>query len=85
MTYSHITTIDEVKAFFTQMVTIVGEEWHPDDDYLSYKNPKTREPLFTPEEAQVYNGLQRECFAVCEAADVDVYDLGWEVIEKCIA
>ncbi|MDO4194937.1 MAG: hypothetical protein Q4D33_02170 [Prevotellaceae bacterium] len=81
---SHITTIAEVKAFFIEMVKIAGDEWHPDDSYSSYKDRKTKECLFTPEEIVECERLQSECFAVCDAKGVDIYDLGWEAIEASI-
>lgn len=79
---SHIQTLEEVRAFFTFVVEKIGDEWHPDDDYSFYKDLKTKEPVFTPEETALYNRLQQECFAVCEKNDEDIYDLGWEIIEK---
>jgi len=81
---SHIETLDDVKVFFTFVVERLGDEWHPDDDYSFYKDSKTKEPLFTPDEIVLFNRLQAECFAVCEKADEDIYDLGWEIIEKSI-
>ena len=81
---THITSIAEVKAFFAQMVERAGDEWHPDDSYSSYKDRKTKESLFTPEEIVECERLQAECFAVCDAKGVDIYDLGWEAIEASI-
>ncbi len=79
---SHITNLDEVKAFFSHVVSLIGDEWHPDDKYSFYLDVKTKEPVFTTDQQALYDRLQAECFAVCEAADEDIYDLGWEVIEK---
>lgn len=84
MELTKINTIDDVKAFFTHVVEIIGDEWHPDDDFSFYTDKKTKEPLFTPEEIALYNRLLAECFEVCEKADEDIYDLGWEIIEKSI-
>lgn len=81
---SHIQTLDEVRAFFAFVVERVGEEWHPDDDYSVYKDQKTKDPLFTPDEASLCNRLQKECFDVCDALDEDIYDLGWEAIEDTL-
>lgn len=78
---SHIQSIDDVKAFFAFVVERVGEEWHPDDDYSWYKDPKTKESLFTPDETVLFNRLQKECFDLCDQLDEDIYDLGWEAIE----
>ena len=79
---SHITNLDEVKAFFSHVVSLIGDEWHPDDKYSFYLDVKTKEPVLTTDQQALYDRLQAECFAVCEAADEDIYDLGWEVIEK---
>lgn len=81
---SHIQTIEDVRNFFTFVVEKIGDEWHPDDDYSFYKDNKSKEPLFTIDEITLYNRLQAECFDVCQNADVDIYDLGWEIIEKNI-
>lgn len=79
---SHITNLDEVKAFFSHVVSLIGDEWHPDDKYSFYLDVKTKEPVLTTDQQALYDRLQAECFAVCEAADEDIYELGWEVIEK---
>lgn len=79
---SHITNLDEVKAFFRHVVSLIGDEWHPDDKYSFYLDVKTKEPVLTIDQQALYDRLQAECFAVCEAVDEDIYDLGWEVIEK---
>lgn len=84
MTYdsdSHIQTISEVKAFFHHVVFERKADFHPDDDFSQYLSPK-KEPLFTPEECVIYNALLAECFTVCDAKDEDIYDLGWDVLEK---
>lgn len=78
-----ISTIDDVRQFFHTVVYDYSlEEFHPDDDFSNYINPKTKEPLFTAQEATLFNQLLQESFSVCENADVDIYDLGWEVIEQ---
>lgn len=79
---SHITTIEEVKTFFRHVVSLIGDEWHPDDKYSFYLDPKTKEPVFTAEEQALYDRLQEECFSVCDVAGADIYDLGWEIVEK---
>ena len=81
---SNITTVEEVKDFFHFIVFDLHLEFHPDDAFGDYKKPKTKEPLFTAEDCETYDRLMAECFAVCDAADEDIYDLGWEQLEKAL-
>lgn len=62
---SHIINIDEVKAFFAHAVSLIGDEWHPDDKYSFYLDAETKEPLFDADTQVLYDRLQEECFAVC--------------------
>lgn len=82
---TNISSIADVKAFFTEMVLILVDEFHPDDDFSSYKHksgPEKGLPIFTPEEIEQHNNLLAQCFDVCDATDEDIYDLGWEIIEE---
>lgn len=56
----------------------------PDDDFSFYVNYETKEPTFSPEEAAKYNDLMNECFDVCEKANVDVYDIMGEYLQKTV-
>lgn len=81
---SHIASVKEAREFMKHLVNDLHLSFHPDDDFNDYKDERTKERLFNDEEAQIYNALMAEAFRACENADADIYDLGWEVIEKGI-
>ena len=81
---SHITTIADVKAFFHHLVDERKVNFHPDDDFADYISVKDGTPTFTEEEVAVYNRLMEESFDVCEAAGVDIYELGLEELETVL-
>jgi len=82
---SHITTIREVKDFFHFLAFDLQLEFHPDDRFESYIDQKTRESRFLASECELYDRLMEEAFTVCDDADEDIYDLGWEQLEKALS
>ena len=79
---THITTVADVKAFFHHLVDERKVNFHPDDDFADYVSLDDQTPTFTDEEVAVYNRLMDESFDVCEAAGVDIYELGLQELEK---
>ena len=79
-----ITSIEDVKAFANHLANDLHLNFHPDDDFSFYVNYETKEPTFSPEEAAKYNALMNECFDVCEKANVDVYDVMGEYLQKAV-
>lgn len=79
---SHINTEADVKAFFHHLVDERKVNFHPDDDFADYISVKEGTPTFTEEEVAVYNRLMEESFGVCEAAGVDIYELGLEELQE---
>lgn len=79
-----ITTIEDVKLFAQYLVNELHLNFHPDDDFACYVNYDTKQPTFTPEEAAKYNALMNECFDICEKANVDVYEVMGEYLQKPI-
>lgn len=82
---SHVTNIDEVKAFIEHIIVDCKVNWHPDDDASVYIELDTGEPTFTPEQAEIVNRMTDECFDVAEAASMDrggdwVYDYAFDVL-----
>ncbi len=69
-----IETIDDVKKFFTELMS-ENLIFHPDNDFCDYINLKTNEPTYSVEEAERRNELVSECFIVCERDSVDFYEL----------
>lgn len=79
-----IITIEDVKAFAKYLTNDLLLNFHTDDDFSFYVNYETKEPIFSPEEAAKYNALMNECFDVCEKANVDVYDVMGEYLQKIV-
>lgn len=82
---SHVTNIDEVKAFIEHIIVDCKVNWHPDDDASVYIEPDTGEPTFTLEQAEIVNRMTDECFDVAEATGMDrggdwVYDYAFDVL-----
>lgn len=79
MTYnndSHISSVKDVETFFHHIVYERNVNFHPDDRFEVYMNFETEEPTFSPEECIIYDALMDEAFDVCEAAGVDIYEIG---------
>lgn len=74
-----IETIEDVTTFFLQL----KEEdlnFHPDTPFEDYVNIETNERIYTDEESQIRNKLLDDCFTICDDADVDIYELGMEIL-----
>ena len=71
-----ISQIEDVKDFF-QYLANSGLCFHPDDDAGDIGNQADGQwkNTFTKAEAKLYNSLMIDCFTVCHAADVDIYEL----------
>ena len=81
---SHITNIDEVRAFFQYLVNERGCNFHPDDDFAEYVSNADGSPTFSKEEIASFNRLMDECFTVCAESNESIYDIGLEVLRKRI-
>ena len=87
MTYnneSHIRSVEDVKAFFHHLVDERKLNFHPDDDFADYISLDDKTPSFTDDEVILYNRLMEESFDACEAAGVDIYELGLQELEKAL-
>lgn len=87
MTYnneSHIKSIEDVKTFFHHLVNERKVNFHPDDDFADYIGYEDKTPTFTEEEVFLYNRLMEESFDVCEEANADVYEIGFDVLRPAI-
>lgn len=85
MTYtaaSHINSVKDVEAFFHHLVDERKVNFHPDDDFANYICLADKTPSFSAEEVTVYNRLMDESFDVCDKADVDIYDIGFNELTK---
>ena len=81
---SHITSVADVKAFFHHLVDERKVNFHPDDDFADYISLDDQTPSFTDDEVILYNRLMEESFDACEAAGVDIYELGLQELEKAL-
>lgn len=73
-----IKTIDEVKAFFQQLLA-EGLNFHPDTPFEDYIHGETKRPTYTLVETNIRNQLMEQCFDVCEAVNIDIYDLSYRI------
>ena len=81
---SHIISVADVKAFFHHLVDERKVNFHPDDDFADYISLDDQTPTFSDKEVAVYNRLMEESFDACEAAGVDIYELGLQELEKAL-
>ena len=72
---AHITTIDQVEEFTKYLVEDLKVNINPDNDFADYIEYETGKATFTDEEVERGNQLMDECFNVCEANGVDIYEL----------
>lgn len=70
-----IHNINDVKAFFRYLYEKRNVAFHPDDSFNSYINHDTGENTFSTEECKRFDRTMDECFSICEASDVDIYEL----------
>ena len=83
-THDHITAAGDVEAFFRHLTADRKVCFHPDDDFADYISIDGRTPSFTNDEASLYNRLMDECFTVCKAAGVDIYEVGLKQLKATI-
>ena len=87
MTYdkdSHIKSVEDVKVFFYHLVDERKLNFHPDDDFANYVSYEEKTPSFTKEKVEVYNRLMEESFNVCDAAGIDIYEIGLQELQKAL-
>jgi len=76
-----IKTVDDVRAFFSHLVTVDRLNFHPDGDFTAYVSVETGNPSFTEQQAAHYNTLMDTAFTVCETERDDIYALGMEQLK----
>ena len=77
---SHITTAEEVKAFFRHIVFDLDINFHPDDDFKGYVDRDGNRTM-DDAKAELYNRLMCEAFEVCGNGDL-VYEIGYDVLKE---
>lgn len=75
-----INTVEHVKIFFTQLLD-ESLNFHPDTPFEDYINGETRLDTYTIEEAAIRNKLLEQSFYVCEAFNIDIYELCMEIFQ----
>lgn len=87
MTYnanSHILSVEDVKTFFHHIVDERKVNFHPDEMFENYVSCEGGINTFTLDECAIYNRLMDESFKVCEEANVDIYEIGLEILSLAI-
>lgn len=82
---AHIHNIDDAKAFFRYLYKERKVAFHPDDCFDSYINRETGAKTFTSEECERFDRSMDECFSVCKASDVDIYELASQSFNEIVA
>lgn len=77
-----IKSIDDVKNFFQYLYTERKVAFHPDDEFSVYVNNDSKKPTFTPEECEEFDAAMSKCFAICDACDMDIYELATEIRDE---
>ena len=83
-TYSHIHTLADVQTFFHHLVADRKLSFHPDDDFADYINYSSNKPLFSADEALIYNRLMEEAFDICDKEGADIYELCMPIVLSAI-
>ncbi|MCQ2249724.1 MAG: hypothetical protein MJZ66_01305 [Bacteroidales bacterium] len=73
---SHITSVKDVKAFFKYLVRERNIPLQPDMVFANYLDADTQNPVFPPEECELFDRLMDEAFEVCEKLNADIYEIG---------
>ena len=71
----HITTIKQVKEFTIYLVEDLKVNINPDYDFAEYIEYNSGKVTFNAREVERGNQLMAECHNVCEANNVEIYDL----------
>lgn len=80
---SELHDLNDVKAFFHDLVFVLHVSFHPDEDFKNYINLQTHERSFTDLEAFALNKCMELCFKICERRSNDlIYELALEATEK---
>ena len=77
-----INTTEDVSAFFKHLVEVFELNFHPDTPFSDYFHYETKADTFTPEQCEKLDRYMEQCFEVCEAANVDIYELGVNELSK---
>ena len=74
--------MDDVKEFFHHLAYERNLNFHPDDDFVDYVCLEDNCATFSKDEVALYNRLMSEAFEICKTKDVDIYELGFEILSK---
>lgn len=77
-----IQNLEDVKSFFHHLLFKERLNFHPDEDFQNYIDQETMQPTYTAQEALLRNKLMEQAFQVCEAHQVDIYQLGSDYLFK---
>jgi hypothetical protein len=75
---TEINSLNDVKSF-AKSILEEGVNIHPDDDFASIVNIKTKRQTYTSDEAKERNAVMERCFDFCEENNFDLYDVMQEV------
>lgn len=73
-------TEEEVRDFFSTLITEVDINLHPDTPFADYHNTQTGEPSFDANEADVLDDLMDRAFDWAADSGSDIYEIALEVL-----
>ena len=79
----NIGSVQDVRRFFTYLVTAEGLKFHPDSRFWEYVDSDGVR-LFSLEQCNHYDKLMRRSFEVCRKEGEDIYDIGFEIVIRGI-
>lgn len=82
MKHYQINSVEDVKAFFTDLYEVHQCTFHPDDDFATYGGSADNSLFFSKELAEHLNATMRKCHEWCEANGACIYQIGIDLIEN---
>ena len=73
---SKITNLIDVVKFFEYLLYEKNLLFHPDDDFSDYAQNEESANTINSDEAEIFNQLMDQCFAVCEEQSMEIYRIG---------
>lgn len=78
-----ILSFNDVEIFLKQLID-EGTNVHPDEDFNNYINLNTGLTVYTKEEAFLRNTLMNQCFVICQAEGIDLYEIANKIYAPII-
>ena len=81
---SKIVNLIDVVKFFEHLLYEKKMLFHPDDDFCDYVQNEESNKTINSDEAEIFNQLMDQCFAVCEEQNMEIYSIGLTSMRRFI-